>query len=104
MEQWNEQIEEELTLQIKEWLKVQGKTQKDLKKFLNTSSDRMPVILETLKAEYFSGGLPRLANVLCAIEEEWAHKKNQPLKQNIDSDPFSQLDLLLEEIKEDCSK
>ncbi|AAP99623.1 MULTISPECIES: hypothetical protein [Prochlorococcus] len=103
MEKWNKQVEEEIILLIKDWLKHKGKTQKDLRDILNASSDRMPALIETLKAEYSSGGIPNLVSVLCSIEQSWA-KGNPPiLKQETSSDPFSQLDLLLEELKEDCN-
>ena len=54
MAKWNSQIEEELTILIKDWLKQKGKTQKDLRKILNASSDRMPTLIEVLKKEYFA--------------------------------------------------
>ena len=95
-------MEVEITLLIKDWLKQKGKTQKDLRKVLNASSDRMPSLLESLKKEYHQGGLPKLASVLCKIEEAWS-VNNQIFSDETKSDPFSQLDLLLEELKEDCS-
>ena len=103
MEKWNAQIELEITLLLKDWLKQKGKTQKDLRNILNASSDRMPSIIEVLKKEYTSGGLPKLASILCSIEEKWSNDNNIK-KLEAKSDPFSQLDLLLEEIQEDCSK
>jgi len=104
MEKWTSQIELEITLLIKDWLKQKGKTQKDLRKILNASSDRMPSIIEILKKEYNLGGLPKLANILCSIEEKWSSNDNNIEKVEVINDPFSQLDLLLEEIQEDCSK
>ena len=71
MDKWNSQIEEELTLLIKDWLKQKGKTQKDLRKGLNASSERMPILIDALKTNYSSGGLPKLVSVLCKIEEIW---------------------------------
>ncbi len=104
MERWNTQIELEITLLLKDWLKQKGKTQKDLRKILNASSDRMPAIIEILKKEFTSGGLPKLASVLCSIEEKWSNNKEQIDTVEITTDPFSQLDMLLEEIQEDCSQ
>ena len=104
MGKWNKQIELEITLLLKDWLKQKGKTQKDLKKILNSSSDRMPSIMEILKKEYNSGGLPKLAKTLCSIEEEWSNNYQCINDTSTPTDPFSQLDLLLEEIQEDCSK
>ncbi len=103
MKKWNKEFEEEITLLIKDWLKQKGKTQKDLSKILKTNSDRMPVIIETLKTEFSLGGLPKLARVLCKIDEEWSKGNTQILNDQNDLDPFSQLDLLLEAINEDCN-
>ena len=104
MEKWNTQIELEVTLLLKDWLKQKGKTQKDLRNILNASSDIMPSIIDILKKEYSSGGLPKLASILCSIEDKWSSNKNDLEKAEAKKDPFSQLDLLLEEIQEDCSK
>lgn len=101
MNRWNKNIEEELTLLIKDWLKQKGKTQKDLKEKLNASSERMPNIIEILRSEYASGGMPTIAGILCSIEEDWSNK-NERIFERPSTDPFSQLDLLLEEINEDC--
>ena len=104
MKKWSDEIEAELSLLIKEWLKQHGKTQKDLKLTLGTDSERMPALIKILKKEYLLGGLPKLASKLCTIEENW-HKPIQTERTNQSNkkDPFSQLDLLLEELKEDCS-
>ena len=102
MKSWNKQLEGELSLLIKDWLKQQGKTQKDIKKILNASSDRMPTILEIIKHEYSLGGIPKVASLLCSIEATWSEKKSYIEDNIIKTDPFSQLDLLLEEIQEDC--
>ena len=103
MTEWNNEIEDEITLLIKDWLKQKKKTQKDLKRILNASSERMPVLIEALKLEYSAGGLAQLLKVLCAAEESW--EKSNQIKQSEEnfSDPFGQLDLLLEELKEDCN-
>ena len=107
MSNWSEQIEEELTLLIKDWLKSQGRTQADLRKSLKTLSSRMPAILEVIKLEYAKGGLPNVAARLCLIEENWAsdngaNTTKEPTIINTSIDPFDQLDLLIEEIREDC--
>ena len=102
MKSWNKKVEDEISLLIKDWLKQQGKTQKDLKKILNASSDRMSTILEIIKHEYSLGGITKVASLLCSIEATWSEKKNYIEENTIITDPFSQLDLLLEEIQEDC--
>ena len=103
MAKWSEEIEAEITSLLKDWLKQQGKTQKDLRDSLNASSERMPVIIEVLKDEYHVGGISKIASMLCAIEESWAKQINPIFHEKKNGDPFSQLDLLLEEIKEDCN-
>ena len=103
MTKWNKEIEEEITLLVKDWLKQKKKTQKDLKRILNARSERMPVLVETLKLEYSTGGLAQLLKVLCTAEEYWEQGNQIKLGEEIISDPFGQLDLLLEELKEDCN-
>ena len=103
MNKWNKEIEEEVTLLVKDWLKQKNKTQKDLKRILNASSERMPVLIDTLKLEYSTGGLSQLLKVLCAAEEYWEQGNQIKQSEEIISDPFGQLDLLLEELKEDCN-
>ena len=107
MSNWSEQIEEEITHLLKEWLKAKGRTQADLRKSLQASSTRMPAILDVLKKEYSKGGSPNLAERLCKIEEIWDNDEQPNPEEEIatlDSavDPFDQLDLLLEEIRDDC--
>ena len=107
MSNWSEQIEEELTLLLKEWLKAKGRTQADLKKSLQASSTRMPAILDVLKKEYSKGGSPNVAARLCKIEENWDNYEQPNPEEEITTldssvDPFDQLDLLLEEIRDDC--
>ena len=63
----------------------------------------MPVLIETLKLEYSKGGLAQLLKVLCAAEEYWEQGNQLKQSEEILSDPFGQLDLLLEELKEDCN-
>ena len=106
MTKWNKKIEDEITLLIKDWLKQKKKTQKDLKQVLNASSERMPVLIETLKLEYLAGGLPQLVGVLCTAEQCWEENEEENKSSLNETDipaPLGQLDLLLEEIKEDCN-
>ncbi len=107
MMKWSKQIEEELILLLKEWLKSQERTQADLRKILKADSTRMPSILEALKRQYIKGGMNEVASCLCKIEAYWANNKHTDIgtKSNEDKtaiNPFDQLDLLLEEIREDC--
>ena len=101
MSQWTTEFEEELTLLIKDWLKTQGHTQADLGRILQATSTRMPAILEVLKKEHRLGGLQRMIKRLCEIEAEWTKNSSESEKP---LDPFGQLDLLLEEIRDDCNQ
>ncbi len=104
MNKWSKEFEEEMTLIIKEWLKQQNKTQKDLKESLQANTERMPGLLEVLKKYYSKGGLQKLVSKLCEVENDWTVVNSQESKgTRINNDPFDQLDLLLEEIEEDCS-
>ena len=67
MPQWSTQIEEDLTLLLKDWLKAQGRTQADLRTSLQAVSTRMPALIDVLKKEYMKGGLPKIASLLCTI-------------------------------------
>ncbi len=107
MKKWSPQLEEELALLIKDWLKTKERTQADLRRSLNSESSRMPALLENLKKEYLKGGMRNIAKILCQVEKGWANKNDhvQPdttATKTQDVDPFGQLDLLLEEIREDC--
>ncbi len=107
MIQWSDELEEELAVLLKDWLKSQGKTQADLKRSLQSESSRMPSLLLILKKEHSRNGIPGIATLLCEIEEIWnrgdktIQENELSLKEN-NFDPFGQLDLLLEEIREDC--
>ncbi len=101
MTKWSNETEEQLILLIKDWLKQIGKNQSDLCQCLNLPSTRMPVLIEALKKEFISGGIPKVANRLCEIELLWS-KDGGSVSTKIDnSDPFGQLDLLYDEICQD---
>ena len=104
---WSEQIEGELTILLKEWLKSQGRTQADLKKSLKADSSRVQSLLQILKQDFSKRGLPEVAAHLCMVEENWANNKSPHIEEEISPleapiDPCDQLDLLIEEIREDC--
>ena len=79
---WSKQVEEELSLLLKDWLKAQQRTQADLRKVLNAESTRMPAIIEALKKEYKTGGLQQVASCLCKVEESWARIKVKEQRLN----------------------
>ena len=102
MSSWSKKLEEELTSLLKDWLKQHCKTQADLRESLNAETARMPALLEVLKKEYDLGGMGKLAARLCAVEKTWTVLQQPSQEDEISTkDPFGQLDLLLEEMRED---
>ena len=105
MSGWTSEFEADLTLLLKDWLKQQGLTQADLRRNLRAVSTRMPALLEVLEREHKLRGLAGLADRLCSVEAEW---HGQPANDSAggataEDDPFGQLDLLLQEIRDDCT-
>ena len=103
MSGWTPEFEADLTLLLKDWLKQQGRTQADLRRNLRAVSTRMPALLEVLEREHKLRGLAGLADRLCSVEGEW---HGQPANDSAggataEDDPFGQLDLLLQEIRDD---
>ncbi len=96
-----EQLEDLQTF-LKDWLRHQGRTQADLRRALRAESIRMPVLLDHLLRLYAQGGLTALASRLCGIEEYWQRSDGEagPSSESGEISP-SQLDLLLEEIRQD---
>ena len=103
MEKWSKQVEEEITLLIKDWLKNKNMTQADLREKLNANSSRMPVLIEVLKKEFSKGGISKISERLCRIENDWSNAEKGLKKNEVQSDPFNQLDLLLEKLREDIN-
>ena len=105
MSGWTSEFEADLTLLLKDWLKQQGRTQADLRRNLRAVSTRMPALLEVLEREHKLRGLAGLADRLCSVEAE---RHGQPANDSAggataEDDPFGQLDLLLQEIRDDCT-
>ena len=73
------------------------------KKTLNLPSARMPTLIESLKKDFNSGGIPKIANRLCEVEELWANGEGGKTKKSFELNSSGQLDLL-DEICEDLSK
>ena len=102
---WTPEFETDLTLLLKDWLKQQGRTQADLRRSLRAVSTRMPALLEVLAREHRLHGLSGLATRLCVVEAEWHGEQTEGGREESPggADPFGQLDMLLQEIREDCS-
>ena len=100
---WSQEIEEELLLLIKDWLRQTGKTQSELCQILNLPSSRIQTLTDFLQKNFISGGIPKIANRLCEIEAFWTKNEEPDLKKNDELTTSSQLDLL-DEICEDLSK
>ncbi len=102
-ERWSKDIEEDLILLIKDWLKQTGRTQSELCQTLNLPSTRMPTLIESLKKDFNSGGIPKIACRLCEVEELLTNGEEGKTKKSVELNSSGQLDLL-DEICEDLSK
>ena len=100
---WAKDIEEDLILLIKDWLRQTGRTQSELCQSLNLPSSRMPTLIDSLKKDFSSGGIPKVANRLCEVEELWKNEEGEKIKKSLELNSSGQLDLL-DEICEDLSK
>ncbi len=100
---WAKDIEEDLVLLIKDWLRQTGRTQSELCQSLNLPSSRMPTLIDFLKKDFSSGGIPKVANRLCEVEELWKNEEGRKIKKSLELNSSGQLDLL-DEICEDLSK
>ena len=100
---WAKDIEEDLVLLIKDWLRQTGRTQSELCQSLNLPSSRMPTLIDSLKKDFSSGGIPKVANRLCEVEELWENEEEGKIKKSLELNSSGQLDLL-DEICEDLSK
>ena len=100
---WSKEVEEDLILLIKDWLRQTGRTQSELCQSLNLPSARIHTLIDFLKNDFISGGIPKIANRLCEIESLWTKDQGRTPKKNIELNTSAQLDLL-DEICEDLSK
>ena len=102
-DQWSKEIEEDLILLIKDWLRQTGRTQLELCQSLNLPSARMPTLIEFLNQDFISGGIPKIAKRLCEVEEKWKRDEGGGEEKSLELNSSGQLDLL-DEICEDLSK
>lgn len=98
---------EDLHTFLKDWLRHAGRTQADLRRALRAGSVRMPVLLDALEHTYRQGGLTDLVHQLCAIEADWHSEDRVAVLSELEHEPagfggsLEQLDLLLQEIRQD---
>ena len=103
-DRWSKDIEEDLILFIKDWLRQTGRTQSELCQSLNLSSARIPTLIDFFKKEFISGGIQKVANRLCEIEDLWTKEKGgSSNEKHNELNTSGQLDLL-DEICDDLSK
>ena len=102
-DRWSKKTEEDLIILIKDWLRQTGKTQSELCQSLNLPSARMPTLIDSLKKDFNSGGIPKIATRLCEVEELWTNDQVGETKKRLELNSSGQLDLL-DEICEDLSK
>ncbi len=103
-DRWSKETEEDLILLIKDWLRQTGRTQSELCQSLNLPSARMQTLIDFLKKDFISAGIPKIANRLCELEDIWSKNEGgKSNKKSIESNNSDQLDLL-DEICEDLSK
>ena len=101
---WAKDIEEDLVLLIKDWLRQTGRTQSELCQSLNLPSSRIPTLIDFLKKLFLTGGIPEIANRLCEVEALWTKDEGgKSMNKNVKLDNSGQLDLL-DEICENLSK
>ena len=100
---WSKEIEQDLIFLIKDWLRQIGRTQSELCQSLNLPSSRIQTLIDFLKKDFISGGIPKIANRLCEIEALWRTNEGGKSKKNIELNTSAQLDLL-DEICEDLSQ
>ena len=81
---WAKDIEEDLVLLIKDWLRQTGRTQSELCQSLNLPSSRMPTLIDSLKKDFSSGGIPKVANRLCEVEELWKNEEGGKTKKSLE--------------------
>jgi hypothetical protein len=89
---------EDLHSFLKDWLRHRGRTQADLRRALQASSIRMPVLLEVLQHTYARQGVTGLAEQLCGVEDSWQQAGGAPIGLDA-AEELGQLDLLLQEIR-----
>ena len=87
------QEEKELISFIKDWLKTNGFTQKDLANELNIKSSRTSEIILKMKELYKKGGMFNIAKNLINIEQKWLNNIKNDYQKTEQKSSFNQLDI-----------
>ena len=106
MSKLSTQKEKELISFIKDWLKTNGFTQKDLANELNIKSSRTSEIILKMKELYKKGGMFNIAKNLIKIEQKWLNNIKNDYLETKQTPPYNQLDIdsLVNQINQDTSK
>ena len=106
MSKLSTQEEHELLSFIKDWLKSQRFTQKDLANALNIKSSRTSEITLKMKELYKKGGMFNIAKNLIKIEQNWLNNIKNDYREINQRPPYNQLDIdsLVNQINHDTIK
>ena len=105
MSKLSNEEEKEIILFIKDWLKSNGLSQKDLAGELNLKSSRTSEISLKIKEFYKKGGIFNVAKNLIKIEQNLLNNLKVNYKVQEEIPPYSQLDIdsLVNQIERDSS-
>ena len=97
------QEEKELISFIKDWLKSNRFTQKDLANELSIKSSRTSEIILKIKELYKKGGMFNIAKNLINIEQKWLNNIKNDYRETKQTSTFNQLDIdsLVNQINQD---
>ena len=103
MSKLSQKEEKELLAFIKDWLKSNGLSQKDLACELNIKSSRTSEITSKLKEFYKKGGIFNVAKNLIKIEQNWLNNIKKDFRKMKQTPPYNQLDIdsLVNQIERD---
>ena len=106
MSKLSQQEEKELISFIKDWLKSNGFSQKDLAYELNINSVQMSGIILKIKEFHKKGGMFNIAKNLIKIEQNWLNNIKNDYPETKQAPPYNQLDIdsLVNQINQDTSK
>ena len=107
MSKLSQKEEKELISFIKDWLKSQGLSQKDLASELNIKSSRTSEISLKIKEFYKKGGMFNVAKHIIKIEQNLIINIKDEYEDGMKTLPYNQLDIidsLVDQIEIDTSQ